>query len=106
MNSKEYWKECIADALHDQEINVTADQLEYLADAIEGGFECYEMAFPAPSYKDFESHEITKLKAQIKSLEIEAKRNYDASVKLARRALNIHPDDKVSVTPDGYVERL
>lgn len=106
MNSQEYWKECLADSLHDQKIDVTADQLEYLADAIQGSFECYGMAFPSPSYRDFESHEITNLKAQIKRLEIEAQRNYDASVKLARRALNIHPDDKVSVTPDGYVERL
>lgn len=103
----DYWEECISIALDEQEIELTSEQVKYLADALQGGFECYGMAYSTPSYRDIEDVEISRLKNKIKQLENEAQQNYDASVKLAKRVFNIHPNDRgVSVTKDGYVERF
>ena len=40
-----YWKECIASAVDELGLALTDEQLEYLAEAVEGGHENYGMAF-------------------------------------------------------------
>jgi hypothetical protein len=40
-----YWKECITIALDDLGLVLTDEQIDYLADSVEGGHENYGMAF-------------------------------------------------------------
>jgi hypothetical protein len=48
MKPIEYWKECLSCAADDISLKLTEEQLEYLADAVQGGHENYGMAYYQP----------------------------------------------------------
>ena len=48
MNQLDYWKECISLAAEDCGLAMTSEQLESLADSVQGGHENYGMAFYSP----------------------------------------------------------
>lgn len=48
MNSLDYWKECISEALSEQGIAATAEQIHEIAYCVEGAHENYGMAFYQP----------------------------------------------------------
>lgn len=41
---RKYWLECVEIALSDAGVTATQEQIEMIADAVEGGHECYGMA--------------------------------------------------------------
>lgn len=45
MTGLEYWKECIAIAAEDCGLELTDEQIAYLAESVQGGHENYGMAF-------------------------------------------------------------
>lgn len=48
MNASEYWQECIAVALDEAGVIATIEQINEIADTVEGAHECYGMAFYQP----------------------------------------------------------
>lgn len=66
MDSKEYWQECIADALHDSSISATSEQIANIADWVQGAHENYGMAFYSPPAGEHLSSEIKKLERELK----------------------------------------
>lgn len=45
MNDQDYWKECISVAAEECGLVLTDDQLAFLTESVQGGFENYSMAF-------------------------------------------------------------
>ncbi len=45
----DYWKECVECALEDAGVAATKEQIEQIIEAVRAGFDCYGMAYPAPS---------------------------------------------------------
>lgn len=66
MTRTEYWKECIAQAAESCGLVMTAEQVDYMADAVQGGDENIGQAFYMPeSQPDHEKKELQrKLKAE------------------------------------------
>jgi len=105
MNATEYWKECISLAADDCGLEMTAEQLEALAESVEGGHENYGMAFYSPPpherMDDIEKEWKDKLKAKERELE-----RYQANAETAvKRALRQHSDANVSIGEYGEVTR-
>src|SRR5579864_229772 len=48
MNQEEYWRECIACAAEECDLVLTPEQVNYLAEAVQGSHENYGMAFYQP----------------------------------------------------------
>ena len=61
MKRIDYWKECISQAAEGCGLTLTAEQLEYMADAVEGGDENIGQAFYSPEpFRDNEKIELKK----------------------------------------------
>jgi hypothetical protein len=67
MEKLDYWKEGISDAARECGLEITNEQLNYLANAVRGGHECYDMAYPdiMPSIGGCDS-EILEIKKKLK----------------------------------------
>lgn len=65
MTPIDYWKECISEAAEGCGLTLTDDQLAALADGVNGGHECYGMAFYAPPPGEYLTSENNKLARQL-----------------------------------------
>ena len=105
MNATDYWKECISIAAEDCGLEITADQLQSLAESVEGGHENYGMAFYSPPDRermdDIEKEWKEKLKAKERELE-RYRVNAETAVK---QALRQHSDANVGIGEYGEVTR-
>ena len=105
MEKIEYWKECILIAAEDCGLSMTSEQLESLAESVQGGHENYAMAFYSPPdherMDDIEKEWKAKLKAKDQELE-QYRANAETAVKLALRQ---HSDANVSIGEYGEVTR-
>ena len=105
MNGTEYWTECIACAAEECDLTLTTEQLQTLAMAVEGGHECYGMAFysPPPSDRISDIENEWKKKLKEKEREFESyQRNAETAIK---RALGQHSDANVGIGDYGEVTR-
>ena len=105
MNQLDYWKECISQAAEDCGLAMTTEQLEALADSVQGGHENYGMAFYSPPdherLDDIEKEWKAKLKAKDRELE-----RYRANAETAvKQALRQYSDANVSIGEYGEVTR-
>ena len=102
---RDYWKECIAIAAEECDLKLTPEQLDCLAESVEGGHENYGMAFysPPPSerLREIEDGWKAKLKAQQDEHERYV-RNAGIAVK---QALQVHFSDPVTIGEYGEVLR-
>lgn len=65
MNRLDYWIECISCALDEIDLPLTKEQIEHLAKAVEGGHECYGMAFYQPEHPAV--GELARTQAELKA---------------------------------------
>lgn len=64
--SLDYWKECISISADDIGLVLTDEQISYLAESVQGGFENYGMAhgYDCISGESDESKELKRMKAE------------------------------------------
>lgn len=97
-----YWKECISIAADDIGLVLTDEQLDYLADSVEGGYENYGMALGHDAIPNTREAEVEKLKAEIRKLEENHDRQLWGIKKEVAQRRNVTPHD-VHVEDDGHV---
>lgn len=105
MNELEYWKECISQAAEDCGLSMTSEQLESIADSVQGGHENYSMAFYSPPSSDRYADIEREWKAKLKSKEQEFERYRCNSETAIKQALRQHSDANVSIGEYGEVTR-
>jgi len=69
MTTKElegYWKECLSNALHEENLSIDNRTLEVLASAAMYAHENYSLAFHQPSSRDHYEPQIRELEDQLK----------------------------------------
>jgi hypothetical protein len=105
MTSIDYWKECISCAAEECGLEITQEQLESIAECVEGGHDNYGMAFYSPPPSDRMSVIESEWKAKLKDKERELERyqaNAETAIKLALRQ---YSDANVSIGEYGEVLR-
>lgn len=105
MKTREYWKECISVAADDHGIVLSPEQIDTLAESVEGGHENYGMAFYSPPSSDRLNTVEREWKGKLDKLtkEFEAYRhNAETAVK---QALKQHREENVSIGEHGEVFR-
>jgi len=102
---KEYWAECILDAATEIGLDITKEQLERLADAVDGGHENYGMAFYSPPSSDRISSIETEWKAKLDRLQADFDRYRNNAETAVKQALRQYPDANVSIGEYGEVYR-
>lgn len=102
-NTSDYWQECIAVAAEECELTLNKEQLEYIADAVENSHENYGMAFYSPPNSDRleaikreEDFRFNQLKQEFETYKSNAE-------KAMKTALQMHFDDKISISEYGDV---
>jgi hypothetical protein len=100
---RDYWSECIAIAAEECDLTLTAEQLECLAGAAEGGHEHYGMAFYSPPASDRISDIEREWKAKLKAQQDEHERYVRNAETAMKQALRVHRDDPVTIGEHGEV---
>lgn len=101
----DYWKECISIAAEECELSITPEQMEYLADAVHGGHECYGMAFYSPPWSDRMDDIESEWKEKLKRLQAEFDSYRNNAETAVKRALRQYDDAVVSIGEYGEVLR-
>lgn len=105
MNTRDYWKECIAIAAEEcpTPIVLTSEQLDYIAESVEGGYENYGQAFYSPPASD----RLNAIEAEWKQKYAALKADFDnykrGSEKAIRNALHLHHDANIGINAEGEV---
>lgn len=78
-----YWKECISIAADECDLDITEEQLEFIAEAVEGGFENYDTAH---GYDVMRKGSETEAERELRRLkkEIEKKERWKSSTEPCR----------------------
>lgn len=101
----DYWKECIAIAAEDCGATLTPEQLECLAESVQGGHECYGMAFYSPPAGD----RLNDIEREWKAKHAALQREFDAyrgnAETAVKKALRQYDDAQVSIGKYGEVFR-
>lgn len=105
MTEKDYWRECIEDAMTECGATLTKDQLFQIADAVQGAHENYGMAFYSPppgersaAIEDEWKEKVARLQKELDTY----RKNAETAIK---QALHQHPETKVSIGKYGEVTR-
>ena len=103
MDSLDYWKECISLAADECGAALTNEQISAIAESVQGGHECYGMAFYTPPVSDRYSQIEREWKAKLdaKQAELDAYRNNAETA--IKQALRQHSDAQVTVGEYGEV---
>ena len=100
-----YWRECIATGSEENGITLSSEQIDALAECVQGCHENYSLAFYQPPSSDrlavIEQDWKTELEA--KQREFDAYRNNAETA--IKRALKQRPDAPISIERDGEVFR-
>lgn len=105
MNSLDYWKECISIAADECGANLTAEQIEGIAESVQGGHENYGMAFYSPPATDRYSQIEKEWQARLdaKQAELDGYRNNAETA--IKKALRQGSDALVTIGKYGKVLR-
>lgn len=101
----EYWTECIANAAEECELALTADQLSYIAGAVENYHDNYGLAFYSPSSNERLNDIEREWKQKLKAKEEEHNRYVQNAELAIKYALSVHRDASVSIGEHGEVLR-
>lgn len=101
----DYWKECISIAADECDLTLTAEQLDSIAESVQGGHENYGMAFYSPPSSDRYNQIEREWKAKLdaKQRELDAYRNNAETA--VKKALRQHHDAQVTIGEHGEVLR-
>ena len=106
MSNLEYWRECISNSAESCGLSVTTEQLDALAGDVASSHDMYSEYSGSPGWGD----RLAEIEAGYKKKLADAEREFDkyreASETAVRRALKIHPEDRVVIDKDGFVNRL
>lgn len=103
MSPLDYWSESLSNAAEECGLELTKEQLEYLADAAKGSHENYGLAFYSPPASDRISDIEQEWKLKLKDAQENADK-YRMNAEMAlRRVLNLRSDDQVSIREHGEV---
>lgn len=105
MTDLDYWKECIVIAADDCDLEMTPEQLEYIADSVSSGHEHYGMAFYSPSSSDRINDIEEEWKRRLKALQAEFDAYRNNAEVAVKRALKVHRDDCITIGEYGEVLR-
>ena len=105
MSTKDYWKDCIAEAAEECDLKLTPEQLDCLAGGAEGGHEHYGMAFYSPPWSDRMGEIEREAADKLKRLQAEFDAYKGHAETAVKQALRVHRDDHVSIEPHGEVLR-
>ena len=105
MNTLDYWQECISTAADECDLKLTSEQLQYLAESVEGAHENYGLAFYSPPDSDRISSIESEWKAKYKELEKELEKYKHNAETAVKKALRCHSDSNVSIGEYGAVFR-
>lgn len=100
---RDYWKECISIAAEECGLEITTEQIDYIASSVEAGHDNYGMAFYSPPSTDMYYHMEREWKEKFESLQKEHQRYVGKAEKAIKQALNVHPDEHVSIGEYGEV---
>ncbi len=98
-----YWCECVADAAEDAGAALTKEQIKWIADAVQGAYENYSLAFYSPPPSD----RIADIEREWQSKLDQQKREHEAAAANAdralRKSLGIYRDLPLSINESGEV---
>jgi hypothetical protein len=100
-----YWKEGLASSAEECGLVMTEEQLSHLAEAMEGGHECYGMAFYSPPPGDRIAAIESEHKRKLDSLQREFDTYRANAEKAVGQALGQYPDVGISIGEYGEVHR-
>lgn len=102
---KDYWIECISEAVEAVGLVATDSQIEEIAASVRGAHENYGMAFYSPPASDGYARQDREWKARYEALRQEFERYQAGAEKAVRTALRQRHDESVSIRSDGSVFR-
>ena len=102
---KDYWKECISIAADECDLELTDEQLEYLAGSAQSGHEHYGMAFYSPPDSDRLNDIEREWKAKLKAKQDELDKYMQNAEIAVKQALRVHRDEQVTIGSYGEVLR-
>jgi len=101
----DYWEECVAIGAEECGLELTIDQLKYVAESVVGGHDNYGLAFYSPPDSERISQINKEWQDQYKALEKEFDK-YRANAETAvKKALNQYDTALVSIGDHGEVFR-
>jgi hypothetical protein len=103
MKPIDYWKECVANAAEECELDMTVSQLTHIADAVMGGHECYGMAFYSPPASDRIAEIGREWETKLRRMEAEMERYRDHAESALKKSLGRHRDARIYIDDDGNV---
>lgn len=101
----DYWSECISEAADECGVELTAEQLAVFARTVEGGHECYGMAFYSPPPSDRLNQIDRDWQKRFDALQAEFDVYRGDAETAVRRALRQYSDANVSIGENGDVFR-
>jgi len=105
MAVKDYWRECISIAAEECELTLTPEQVEHIADTVEGAHENYGMAFYSPPASDRLADIERGWKAKYDALQREFDRYRGNAETAIKQALRQPSDAVVAIGPHGEVRK-
>jgi translation elongation factor EF-Tu-like GTPase len=101
----DYWKECVATAADECGVSLSAEQLQYIAESVEGCHDNYGLAFYEPPASDMLSEVERKWEQKYKALRAEFDAYENNAEKALKRALRMPGDSLVGIDSRGDVYR-
>lgn len=98
----EYWTDCVSEGLCDAGVDATKEQVDIIADWVQGAHENYSMATGSDCIPNPENEEIAELKREIKRINAAHNRQLDGVVKGVAQRRNVS-ESSVNVDNDGLV---
>lgn len=103
MKDTDYWKESLSIAADECELQMTPEQLEYMASAMSGSHEHYGLAF----YEPPPSERLNQIEREWERRLADLKKRHDVYITNAeaavKRALRLSNDANISIGDDGSV---
>lgn len=105
MSTKDYWKDCIAEAADECDLKLTPEQLECLASSAEAGHDHYGMAFYSPPWSDRLDDIAQEAAGKLKRLQAEFDAYRNNAETAVKQALRQYDDAQVTIGERGEVLR-
>jgi len=105
MDRLDYWKECIAIAADECGATLTAEQIEEIAESVQGGHENYGMAFYSPPATDRYSQIEREWQARLDAKQAELDDYRNNAETAIKKALRQQSDALVTIGEYGEVLR-
>lgn len=106
MSKVDYWVECIAVSAESNDIHLTTEQIDALAEDVAAGHSMFSECSGDPGWGDRVRDIEDSYKRRIRELETQLAEAHGRGEAAAKRILGIHPDDRVAIDKYGFVEVL